>query len=66
MIMNTPEKTQNNDAAPQNLACKIAAVHGETPKRMRVTMIGSSAVHRFISRIEKARERNLLAPLSLD
>jgi hypothetical protein len=64
--MNTLKKSQNEPLQPPNLAYKIAAIHGAKPKRMRVRMVGSSDVQKFVSRIEKARKRNLLVPLSLD
>jgi len=53
-------------ASPKDVASKIAKIHGETPKPIRVKMVGSHAVETFVSRIEKARSRKFAIPLALD
>lgn len=54
-------------ATVKDVAGRIAAVSGETPKRIIVRrMVGSEEVSNFVSKIQRARAKNYSTSMPLD
>ena len=60
-------KNDRHPASPQEVAGKIAALHGETPSKLgSVKMVGSQEVEQFVGRILDAQRDAGKLVLSLD